>query len=206
MTALTETIINLYAMTDADIAQLEATLYEQLRLSYLERIRTLAIQHGVNNPSVTLASEQADALRRKAHEDAAKIVATYNRELRSQVNAIAARNPTGDRAYFIGTLASWGRSRDEYKTLQIAMYTILWAGAYGFDLFVTRNNLQYQLFRAVGASPVCPDCMRIVQAGIVNYNYVQENPLPFHQNCAHEWSTVNASDLTENGRLIWLGA
>lgn len=205
MSALTETIISAYEMTPADIALLEAILFEQLRLAYLERIRGLAVQHGVPHPTVMLAWEQEQELRQKAREDAQSIADTFNADLQRQVEAIYERNPAGDRAYFVGTLASWGRSRDEGKSVQIAMYTILWAANYGFDLFITRNNIQYQLYRAVGGMPICDDCIFIYAAGVVNYKFTQEYPLPLHIGCSHEWSTVNATDLTERGGIVWLG-
>ncbi len=203
--SLVDAIVTLYAFTPSDTAALEAELYDQLRLSYLERLRQLAVQHGVQNPLVTLGAAEEAELREKARVDAQSIADTYNRELRSQVEAIYNRNPLAGRDEYIRVLNSWGRGRVEFKSIQIAMYTILWSANYGFDLFVTRNNLQYQLFRAVGATPVCPDCMRIVAAGIVNFNYTQENPLPYHLQCSHEWSTVNASDLSSRGSIIWLG-
>lgn len=205
MTPLTETIISLYEMTDADIAALEAALFEQLRLSWLETMRRLAIQHGAVNATPQLQGAELERLQAKAYEDAVSIATTYNRELRSQVNAIAARNPSADRSEYIRVLASWGRERVERKTITIALGVIMWAAYYGMEVFVTRNNLQNQLYRAVGGSPICPDCMRIIGKGIVSYAYVQENPLPYHPNCAHEWVVVNPTDLTSLGLATWAG-
>lgn len=202
---LVDTITALYAFTDTDIAALEDALYEQLTLAYLEQLRSLARQHGIRNPNVVLGDSEAARLREKAHEDAVSIATTYNRELRNQAGAILTHNPNATRQEIISTLASWGRDRNEYKAIQIALYTILWSANYGFDLFITRNNLTMQLFRAVGNKPVCPDCIRIVAAGIVTFAYTQGVPLPFHQNCSHEWSVVNATDLSARGSLVWLG-
>jgi hypothetical protein len=205
MTPLTEAVIAAYSMTESDIAALTATLFEQLRLSYLERLRTLAVQHGATNPIPQLQGAELERLQAKARTDAQSIADTYNRELASQVNAIYNRNPLTTRAEFIGNLASWGRTREARKSIEIAIYTILWAANYGFDLFITRNNLQSQLFRAVGGVPQCLDCIKIVGFGIVNFRTTQEYPLPYHINCSHEWSVVNATDLTANGNLIWIG-
>jgi hypothetical protein len=205
MTALTENIIALYSYTAIDIAQLEAALFEQLRLGYLERLRELAIQHGVRDPQPVLREPELGALVAKAREDAQSIADTYNDDLRRQVEAIAARNPNATRQECLDILSSWNRERTARKGIEIAMYTILWATNYGFDLFVTRNNLQNQLFRAVGGIPVCDDCRRIVAFGIVGYRTTQENPLPLHINCSHEWVFVNATDISASGRVVWLG-
>ncbi len=205
MTVLTETIINLYAMADADIAQLEAALYEQLSLAYLEQLRTLAVQHGVTNPTVGLGASEAARLQAKAHEDAVSIANTYNNDLRNQVNAIFTRNPNATREEVIGVLASWGHNRSEYKSIQIGIAVIMFAAAFGFDLFITHNNLQYQLFRAVGGIPKCPDCAFIVGAGIVTYAFTQLYQLPFHPYCSHEYTVINATDISARGNVVWLG-
>ena len=205
MSQLTETIINLYEYTPEDIAQLEAALFEQLRLSWLEQMRALAIQHGVSNPTPVLRSPELEALQAKAREDALGIAETYDNDLRRQVEAIANREPNATRADYIDVLSSWGRARSGYKATQIAIATIMWCAYYGIQQFISRNNLQAQLFRAVGATPVCEDCRWIVAQGIVNYNFTKEFPLPFHPNCTHEYVFVNATDLSANGNLIWLG-
>jgi hypothetical protein len=205
MTALTDAIVNAYAMTDADIAALESAIFEQLRMSWLAQMRTLATQHGAPNATPQLQGAELERLQRKAREDAESIATTYNRELRSQVEAIARRNPSADRSVYIETLNSWGRERGERKTITIAMATILWAAQYGLTMFITRNNLETQLFKAIGATPICPDCMRIIAAGVVSYQYTQDSPLPFHPNCAHEYVTVNAQDLGSLGIAAWVG-
>lgn len=205
MTPFVDTITALYAFTPEDIAQLEASLFEQLRLAYLEQVRALAVQHGISNPTPVLRSPELEALQAKARMDAEGIANTYNADLRRQVEAIYNRNPNSTRADYVDVLSSWGRARSGHKAITIAIYTILWATNYGFDLFVTRNNLTNQLFRAVGATPKCPVCMRIVAAGIVPFRYTQENPLPNHPNCTHEWTVINATDVSRRGGIVWLG-
>lgn len=205
MTAVTEAIISLYAMTDADIRQLEASLFEQLRASWLAQLGTLATQHGAPNAIPMLRGAEYERLQAKAHEDAVSIANTYNRELRSQVEAIARRNPNATREDYIATLASWGRERGERKSITIAIATMLWAAALGLELFITRNNLANQLFKAIGATPVCEICIRIVAAGVVSYQFTQDNPLPSHVNCAHEYVPVNATDLGSLGIAAWVG-
>jgi hypothetical protein len=205
MTPTTEAVIAAYSMTETDIAALADVLFEQLRLSYLERVGSLARQHGAVNVLPQLREPELSQLQAKAREDAQGIAKTYNDDLRRQVEGIYNRDPLAGRDEYVRVLASWGRDRSEYKSIQIALYTILWSVNYGFELFITRNNLQYQLFRAVGAIPKCVDCMRIVAAGVVNYRYTQEYPLPYHQNCSHEWSVVNATDISANGQIIWAG-
>lgn len=202
---LIETIVALYAFTAEDMAALEAELFEQMRLAYLEHLRSLATQHGIPNAAVMLGPSEEARLRAKAREDASSIANTYNQELRAQVEAIFARNPAATREDVIDILASWGRNRAEYKAIQVAIYSILWSANLGFDLFITRNNLQQQLFRAVGGIPVCPECQRIVAYGIVPFAVTQEYPLPLHLNCTHEWTVVNATDLGADGSLVWLG-
>lgn len=202
---LIDTIITLYEMTASDIAALESELFDQLRLSYLEQLRTLAIQHGAVTPTPVLQGAELEALHAKARTDAEGIAATYNRDLRRQVEAIAERNPQADRGLFIRILASWGRERDAGKSITIAIQTILWAAQYGLERFIDRNNLQNQLFRALHGSPVCQICMRIVAAGVVNFRYVQANPLPAHLKCMGEWTVVTATDLNALGYAIWAG-
>jgi hypothetical protein len=205
MTAATEAIINLYEMTDSDIAQLQAALFEQLRASWLAQMATLARQHGQPNAIPILQGAEYERLQAKAHEDAQSIANTYNRELRSQVNAIAARNPNADRSEYISVLSSWGLQRSERKSITIAIATILWAAQYGLELFITRNNLEYQLFKVVGGTPVCEICMRIIAAGVVSYQFTLDNPLPAHVSCAHEYAVVNAADLGSLGIAAWVG-
>jgi hypothetical protein len=205
MSALTEAIINLYAMTDSDIAQLQAALFEQLRASWLAQMATLARQHNAPNATPVLQGAEYERLQAKALEDAQSIANTYNRELRSQVNAIAARNPNATREEYISVLASWGRERGERKSITTAIATILWAAALGLELFITRNNLQYQLFKAIGGTPVCEICMRIIAAGVVSYQFTLDNPLPAHVSCAHEYAVVNAADLGSLGIAAWVG-
>jgi hypothetical protein len=205
MTAATEAIISLYSMTEADILQLQAALFEQLRASWLAQMATLARQHGSPNATPQLQGAEYERLQAKALEDAQSIAATYNRELRSQVNAIAARNPSADRSEYISTLSSWGRERGERKSITIAIGVILWAAQYGHELFMTRNNLQYQLFKAIGATPVCPECIRVVAMGVVSYQFTVDNPLPFHPNCSHEYVPINPSDLGSLGIAAWVG-
>src|SRR5690349_18162076 len=163
--ALIDTIVTAYAFTQADIDALETVLYEQLTLAYMEQLRALAKQHGVQNPNVVLGASEAARLREKAHEDAVGIAETYNNDLRDQITAIFENNPQATREDVTSVLSSWGRNRAEYKSIQVAMYTILWSANYGFDLFITRNNLTMQLFRAVGGIPVCPDCIDLVGYG-----------------------------------------
>jgi hypothetical protein len=205
MTALTEAIISLYSMTEADILALEAALFEQLRASWLAQMGTLATQHGTPNAIPMLRGAEYERLQAKAHEDAVSIAATYNRELRSQVNAIATRNPNATREDYISVLSSWGRERGERKSITIAIATILWAAALGLELFITRNNLANQLFKAIGGTPVCNLCMRIIAAGVVSYQFTLDNPLPAHLNCAHEYVVVNAQDLGSLGIGAWVG-
>jgi hypothetical protein len=205
MTPLTEAIINLYEMTGADIAQLEAALFEQLRASWLAQMATLARQHNVANATPQLQGVELMRLQQKAHDDAVKIAQTYNDDLRRQVEAIARRNPNATREDYISVLASWGRERGERKSITIAIATILWAAALGLELFITRNNLANQLFKAVGATPVCPECMRVVAMGVVSYQFTVDNPLPLHPNCAHEYVVVNAQDLGSLGIGAWVG-
>jgi hypothetical protein len=205
MTAATEAIISLYSMTDGDILQLQAALFEQLRASWLAQMATLSRQHGAPNATPQLQGAEYERLQAKALEDARKIAQTYNDDLRRQVNAIYTRNPSAGREEYISILASWGRERGEHKTITIAIATILWAAALGLELFITRNNLQYQLFKAIGGTPVCEKCMRIIAAGVVSYQYTQDNPLPAHVNCAHEYVPVNAQDLGSLGIAAWVG-
>jgi hypothetical protein len=205
MTPLIDAIVNLYEMTEADILQLQAALFEQLRASWLAQMATLARQHGAPNAIPMLQGAEYERLQAKALEDAQSIVATYNRELRSQVNAIAARNPNATREEYISVLASWGRERGERKSITIAIGVILWAAQYGHELFMTRNNLQHQLFKAIGATPVCPECVRVVAMGVVSYQFTTDNPLPFHPNCSHEYVPVNATDLGSLGIAAWTG-
>jgi hypothetical protein len=205
MTALTEAIITLYEMTSADIAQLETALFEQLRASWLSQMGNLALQHGAPNAIPMLRGAEYERLQQKAHEDAVSIANTYNRELRSQVEAIQRRNPNATREDYISVLASWGRERGERKSITIAIATILWAAALGLELFISRNNLENQLFKAIGGTPVCEICMRIIAAGVVSYQFTLDNPLPAHVSCAHEYVVVNASDLGSLGIGAWVG-
>lgn len=205
MSVLTALIVSLYEMNAADIAALESALFEQLRLAWIEQIRALAIQHGAVNPTPQLQGAELERLQTKAREDAVSIAATYNRELASQVNAIYNRNPQAGRGEYIRVLDSWNRERGEHKAITIALSVIMWAAHYGLTVFVTRNNLQHQLYRAVGAAPKCPECMRIVAAGIVSFRYTQENPLPAHPNCVHDYVVINATDLRTLGLTIWAG-
>jgi hypothetical protein len=205
MTPLTDAIVTAYEMTDADIAALEAAIFEQMRLSWLAQMRTLATQHGAPNVTPQLQGAELARIQAKAHDDAVSIANTYNRELRSQVEAIQRRNPTADRSEYISTLSSWGRERGERKSITIAIATILWAAALGLELFITRNNLQYQLFKAIGGTPVCEICMRIIAAGVVSYQFTLDNPLPAHVSCAHEYAVVNAADLGSLGIAAWVG-
>ena len=205
MTAATEAIINLYEMTDSDILQLQAALFEQMQAAWLAQMATLARQHGALNATPQLQGAEYERLQAKALEDAQSIANTYNRELRSQVNAIAARNPNADRSEYISTLSSWGRERGERKSITIAIATILWAAALGLELFITRNNLANQLFKAIGGTPVCNLCMRIIAAGVVSYQFTVDNPLPAHLGCGHEYVVVNAQDLGSLGIGAWVG-
>jgi hypothetical protein len=205
MTALTNLIYELYAMTEADILQLQAALFEQMQAAWLAQMGTLARQHGALNATPVLQGAEYERLQAKALEDARKIAQTYNDDLRRQVNAIYTRNPSAGREEYISILASWGRERGEHKTITIAIATILWAAALGLELFITRNNLQYQLFKAIGGTPVCEKCMRIIAAGVVSYQYTVDNPLPAHLGCGHEYVVANAQDLGSLGIAAWVG-
>lgn len=205
MTALIETIVDLYGMTDADITALEAAIFEQLRMAWLAQMRTLANQHGAPNAIPQLQGAELARLQSKARDDAVSIANTYNRELRSQVNAIYTRNPNATREEYISVLSSWGRERGERKTITISMGVILWAAHYGFSVFITKNNLTQQLFKAVHGTPVCPICMRIVAAGVVGFQFTQDNELPAHNNCLGEYAVVNAQDLGSLGIAAWTG-
>ncbi len=205
MPVLVDTIVSLYEFTDADIASLESTLFEQLRLAWLEQMRALAVRHGVANPTPTLQGADLERLQGKAREDALSIANTYNRELRNQVEAIYARNPGITRNEMISILESWGRKRDEYKSIQVALAIVMWAVYYGLQQFVIHNGLFNELFEAVGGTPVCPICMRIVGDGIVSYDYTVANPLPAHISCSHEYYAVNPQDLARQGVAIWVG-
>jgi hypothetical protein len=206
MTALTDAIVTAYEMTDADIAALEFAIFEQLRMAWIEQIRNLATQHGAPNAIPMLQGAELARIQQKAHDDAVSIAATYNRELRSQVEAIYRRNPTADRSVYVEVLNSWGRERGERKTLTIAIGVILWAAQYGLTVFITRNNLESQLFKAVHGTPVCVICIRIVAAGVVSYQFTQDNELPAHPNCYGEYVVVNATDLGSLGLPVWAGA
>jgi hypothetical protein len=205
MSALTETIISLYQMTESDILQLQAALFEQMQAAWLTQMATLARQHGAPDAIPQLQGAELARIQQQAHDDAVSIATTYNRELRSQVEAIQRRNPTADRSEYMSVLSSWGRERGERKSITIAIGVILWAAQYGHELFMTRNNLQYQLFKAIGATPVCPDCIRVVAMGVVSYQFTVDNPLPFHPNCSHEYVPINPSDLGSLGIAAWVG-
>jgi hypothetical protein len=205
MSALTEAIISLYAMTDADIAALEASLFEQLRASWLAQMATLARQHNVTNATPQLQGVELMRLQQKAHDDAVSIAATYNNDLRRQVEAIARRNPNATREEYMSILTGWGRERSAHKSITIAIATILWAAALGLELFVTRNNLTSQLFKAIGGTPVCEICIRIIAAGVVSWQFTQDNPLPAHLHCGHEYVPVEARDLGSLGIAAWVG-
>lgn len=204
VSALADYVVEQYEMDSSDRQALEAELFEQLRLSYLQQLRTLAEQHGNPNPTPIAQGEQLERLQAKAREDAQSIVETHNRELRNQVTAILTREPNITQARMIGILEGWGRERDEHKAMTIALHTIMWAASYGLTMFITRNNLQHIPFTAIGGIPVCPICIEIVARGIVSYAFVELNPLPAHVNCTHEYIPVNPTNIMES-LSMWVG-
>lgn len=197
-------ILSLYEMTADDIELLADTILAQSKTAWLAQIEAQAALHGVSNASALLRGVDADKLLADAQEDARSIAATYNRELKAELERLYARNPEGDQEYYIQALTTWSERRAEYKALQIATTVTMRVVHYATSRFIQMNSLFEEKFACSGAPPKCPICIDYVRQGIVSFEFTQFNPLPAHPNCAHEWIVVNPV-FVDNNPPLWVG-
>lgn len=203
MSALTERLIELYSYTQDEIDALVRVINERRRATWINALADLVEVHGCSQLPGTPKGVDSKELRQMSVADAESIARTFNRDLARTVERLYKANPRGNRTYYASNLDEWAAARDQWKSLQIALNTDSTARYYAMKRFYEMNPNLAQRFVASGPPPVCKICIRIFAAGVVDFDYVESQPLPAHLYCPHLYQTL--VPIKADCQQLWLG-
>lgn len=206
-TRLTQTLTLLYGMTDDERDDLAREIERTRVAVWRKTIQEEALKFGSRKPVSGPSGQDLATIRRQSIEDARSIQATYNRDVAKQLDKLYRQNPRGNRNYYISNMETWATDRQAYKGNQIALNTESTARQFARDLFRQVNGIRGGKYRYAGPAPVSDECKRRFGAGVVDGRYIENNPVPAHVNCPHDWEQVERPPLPPNTRPqdLWVG-
>jgi hypothetical protein len=138
-------------------------------------------------------------LARIARRDARSVVDTYNRELRNQVRNLISEGY--DKQGIEDKVRAWQVQRRDFKSEQIANMNRANARSYAQQRFDDENDIASGGFIFDGPAPRESVCAGHFAAGVVDREYVRNNPTPIHINCPHWWRRTGGVIIGE----VWRG-
>ena len=172
-----------------DLASLVNAIQRQYVRSYRGAYNDMLRRAGSRQRLFFIPQSVRSTLARLAQTDAAKIRATYNRDLWREINRVLEDNPTFTRRQVISRLTGWNLRREEWKAPQIALWADRVAVKEAQSDFLQQNAaaLQQVSARISPRTGVCEQCQRLIQMGEVSAEVARANPCPVHVNCVHQW-------------------
>jgi hypothetical protein len=185
---LLRVVMPAYQMTPEDEQRLWRGILDQRIQAWQQEIETEARKLGYQGVVLGPRGNDLAELERMSKEDAASVVRTYNRDLESALRRLYAENPDGRRDYYISQIEQWHTDRAGWKDRQIALYNSKTAQYLAQQRFVEMNlSGGRATYYFSGPAPICDDCSDQFAAGVVDQEYVDDNPTPLHPNCPHRW-------------------
>lgn len=189
MSDLREIIKLLYRMTAEEQRETAAEILDERKAVYGAEMRELIRQVGCDRPPRPPSRESLVTLRQRSDEDVASIAQTWDREMETEVDRLYVVNPRGNRYYYYHHLERWAAARRVWKDQQISSMTVGFARDLARQDFVFFNGLALlgATYHLGGPAPKCVDCVELMARGEVEERVVNQNPMPLHVNCWHQW-------------------
>lgn len=188
-----------------NVEQIRAELVKVRRRAYEQELSIQAARVGCAGRAGQLTVGPAlTALNEQSKEDAKGIVNTYNAELVTAIQDIAAQLPSANRNVYVKRLEEWETKRNVWKSEQIARYSEGTARSMAQADFYRMNKLSGVAILEPGTAKE-PICAGWINRGEVPLKEALKNPMPIHVNCVHLW-TINPERVPKaECETLWVG-